>query len=97
MNPFSLKNQKFHFTKSNSNLNLVRSNKREISIIQEVKENNTKSKNTQSPKEKTYPNKLIKNKSTIMEINNENSEGSQDNIYKSSEEEEENKNQNNFL
>ena len=32
-----------------------------------------------------------------MEINNENSEGSQDNIYKSSEEEEENKNQNNVL
>ena len=32
-----------------------------------------------------------------MEINNENSEGSQDNIYKSSEEEEENKNQNNAL
>ena len=44
MNPFSTKKQKSHFAKSNSNLNLIRSNKREISIIQEVKENYTKIK-----------------------------------------------------
>ena len=75
MNPFLSKSQKSHLVKSNSNLNLVRANKREISIIQEVKENYTKSKNAQSPKDKIYqnpsfPNKLLKNKSTISINNN---------------------------
>ena len=60
-----------HLEKSNSNVNILRSNKREISIIQEVKENNTKTKNSQSPNNKTisppiYTNKLHKNNSTLF-------------------------------
>ena len=60
-----------HLEKSNSNVNILRSNKREISIIQEVKENNTKTKNSKSPISKTisppiYTNKLHKNNSTLF-------------------------------
>ena len=69
MNSFSPKKQLSHLEKNN--INVVRSNKREISIIQEVKENYTKSKISKSPKENkyespTYSNKLYKNKSTIF-------------------------------
>ena len=46
-----LKKTKFlsRIQKSNSNINMVRSNKREISIIQEVKENNPKNLSSKSP------------------------------------------------
>ena len=69
MNSFSPKKQLSPLEKNN--INVVRSNKREISIIQEVKENYTKSKISKSPKENkyespTYSNKLYKNKSTIF-------------------------------
>ena len=60
-----------HLEKSNSNVNILRSNKREISIIQEVRENNSKTKNSKSPINKKnptpiYANKLHKNNSTIF-------------------------------
>ncbi len=60
-----------HLEKSSSNVNILRSNKREISIIQEVKENNTKTKNSKSPISKNIPtpiytNKLHKNNSTLF-------------------------------
>ena len=53
--------------KSNSNANIIRSNKKEISVIQEVKENNSKNLSTKSPfNKKNFSKKFRKNNSTIF-------------------------------